>query len=256
MKKVDLEKIYDCTSGNDLVLILPVFNEVSRNSNHFWEDLMSKTNIDLLFVDDASTDNSLDQLKLYSDNANVGLMRLSRNSGKAEAIRQAFLSEAKQSIKHRYIGYLDSDGAFPSNEIVNHIPKAIEKLNNGFSIYSVSRVLLSGRNIDRRTHRHIIGRMIRTLVGLRHKSLPYDTQSGFKLFWNDAIQGDVMATPFKTKWFVDIEIMIRRKALSNNESYLWEEPAQTWTDIDNSSVNLRSSFQILSDLIQILRMEK
>jgi glycosyltransferase involved in cell wall biosynthesis len=182
MKKVDLEKIYDCTSGNDLVLILPVFNEVSRNSNHFWEDLMSKTNIDLLFVDDASTDNSLDQLKLYSDNANVGLMRLSRNSGKAEAIRQAFLSEAKQSIKHRYIGYLDSDGAFPSNEIVNHIPKAIEKLNNGFSIYSVSRVLLSGRNIDRRTHRHTTHRADLNYFGMtRYKVMlwqPHLRQSG------------------------------------------------------------------------------
>ena len=256
MRKVEAEKIYGCTSGNEVVLVLPVFNEVSRKSNQFWEDLISKKNIDFIFVDDASTDNSLDQLKFYSDYANVGLLSLGRNLGKAEAVRQAFLSEAEQPINHRYIGYLDSDGAFPANEIMIHIPKAMEKLNNGFSIYSVSRVLLSGRNINRKTHRHIIGRLLRTLVGLRHKSLPYDTQSGFKLFLNDSIQGEVMATPFKTKWFVDIEIMIRRKALSNNESFVWEEPAQTWTDIEDSSVNLRSSFQILSDLIQILRMEK
>ena len=65
MRKVDAEKIYGCTSGNELVLVLPVFNEVSRKSNQFWEDLISKKNIDFIFVDDASTDNTYNLVKKY-----------------------------------------------------------------------------------------------------------------------------------------------------------------------------------------------
>jgi hypothetical protein len=176
--------------------------------------------------------------------------------GKAESIRQAFLSQCQKKSNHLYIGYLDSDGAFSADETARHIPKAVEKLNEGFSIYSVSRVLLSGRNIDRKVYRHIIGRLIRTLIGLKFKNLPYDTQSGFKLFNNDPPLEEVMAKPFRTKWFVDVELINRRQVMVNDGKLIWEEPALTWTDVGNSSIKLSASLQIIADIFRILRIEK
>ena len=236
--------------------MLPVFNEASRESDYFWKALVSYSDVDFVFIDDCSTDNSLDLLRRYKDHPNVGLLRLRKNSGKAEAIRQAFVCEAEERSNHKYVGYLDSDGAFPANEAVRHIPKAIEKFKEGYSLYTVSRVTLSGRNIKRKTYRHLIGRLIRTLIGFRHKSLPYDTQSGFKLFKNDSLLEQIMAVPFTTKWFVDIEVINRRRALSKDMGLIWEEPALTWSDIGDSSIKLRSSFRILVDIIRIIRMEK
>jgi dolichyl-phosphate beta-glucosyltransferase len=250
------EIVFNCTSENEVLIILPVFNEASRQSNQFWDSLVSKSGVDFLFIDDASTDNSLDQLSLYRDLPNVGLLRLHTNMGKAESIRQAFLSQCQKKSNHLYIGYLDSDGAFSADETARHIPKAVEKLNEGFSIYSVSRVLLSGRNIDRKVYRHIIGRLIRTLIGLKFKNLPYDTQSGFKLFNNDPPLEEVMAKPFRTKWFVDVELINRRQVMVNDGKLIWEEPALTWTDVGNSSIKLSASLQIIADIFRILRIEK
>jgi glycosyltransferase involved in cell wall biosynthesis len=238
------------------MLILPVFNEASRESDYFWKELVSYSDIDFVFVDDCSTDNSLELLERYRNHPNVGLLRLRKNQGKAEAIRQTFVSEAKERSNIKYVGYLDSDGAFPAIEAVRHIPKAIEKFKEGYSLYTVSRVTLSGRDIKRKTYRHLIGRLIRTFIALRHKSLPYDTQSGFKLFKNDSLLDQVMSVPFATKWFVDIEVINRRRVLSNDLGLIWEEPALTWSDIGNSSIKFRSSFRILVDIIRILRMGK
>jgi len=238
------------------MLILPVFNEASRESDYFWQALVSYADIDFVFIDDCSTDNSLDLLERYRNFPNVGLLKLRKNSGKAEAIRQAFISEAKENSNHKYVGYLDSDGAFPANEAIRHIPKAIEKFEEGYSLYTVSRVTLSGRNIKRKTYRHVIGRLIRTLITFRQKSLPYDTQSGFKLFKNDSPLDQVMAFPFRTKWFVDIEVIHRQRAFSDDIVLIWEEPALTWSDIGNSSIKLRSSFRILVDIVRILRLGK
>lgn len=256
MSLISLDKVFACTSSNEVLLILPVFNEASRESDYFWQELVSNSHIDFVFIDDCSTDNSLDLLERYRNLPNVGLIKLRKNSGKAEAIRQAFLSESKENSNHKYVGYLDSDGAFPALEAMRHISMAIEKFEEGHSIYTVSRVMLSGRNIKRKTHRHVIGRLIRTLITFRHKSLPYDTQSGFKLFKNDSLFDQVMAFPFRTKWFVDIEVIARGRAFSEDIVLIWEEPALAWSDIGNSSIKLRSSFRILVDIIRILRMGK
>jgi hypothetical protein len=65
-----------------------------------------------------------------------------------------------------------------------------------------------------------------------------------------------MSFPFTTKWFVDIEVMIRRRALTADRDLIWEEPALSWSDIGNSSIKFRTSIRILVDIIRILRMGK
>ena len=66
---------------------------------------------------------------------------------------------------------------------------------------------MAGRKILRKTHRHVIGRLIATLSGIFWPTIPYDTQCGFKLFKASNLTG-LEKFQVRTKWFFEIELVI------------------------------------------------
>ncbi|NJM15511.1 MAG: glycosyltransferase [Bacteroidales bacterium] len=76
-------------------------------------------NIDLLFVNDGSRDNTLDVLSMLSINAEtISYLNLAQNVGKAEAVRQGIL-HAYGKAAYGYLGFMDADLATPLQEAVS-----------------------------------------------------------------------------------------------------------------------------------------
>jgi glycosyltransferase involved in cell wall biosynthesis len=238
---------------NTTVLVVPLFNEFSRGSFRYLEQLIRIKSIDFVLVNDGSTDETEYELTNFSNMKNVQTVNLEKNLGKSAAI-QAGLASAVAHKKYMYLGYLDGDSAFTLAEVERITSLAALKLGeNKFTVLCSSRVDLAGHEIQRSTYRHLLGRVIRTIIDIRHSNLPYDTQSGFKIFLNTESLVTALNKPFETKWFVDIEILLRLR-LSDSNLKIWEEPLLEWKDIGKSSISWKSSAAILRDLTRILRV--
>ena len=110
---------------------------------------------------------------------------------------------------------------------------------------------MAGRNIKRNNARHIIARLITSLFGLVWRNIPYDTQSGFKLYRYSDNFNLIFIKPFKTKWFFDIELSIRNLKYKKKNLNVWEEPVSSWVDIPGSKINYRQSLRISLEVIYI-----
>ncbi|MDZ4228550.1 MAG: glycosyltransferase, partial [Candidatus Levybacteria bacterium] len=106
--------------------VAPVFNE-EESLDAFYKDLihnLSKldANYEIIFVDDGSTDTSLEILKqIAKSDSRVRIYSLRKNSGKAEALTLGF-----QKAKGDYIVTLDADLQDKPKEIDKLLKKAKE----------------------------------------------------------------------------------------------------------------------------------
>jgi len=119
-------------------------------------------------------------------------------------------------------------------------------------VYS-SRVKLAGRDIRRSFKRHIIARIVTSIFGLFWKDIPYDTQSGLKIFRNSRFIRAVFSESFNTRWFVDIEISIRYAKMMGRSLNVWEVPVSSWRDVPGSKIGFYESLRVLKEIICILK---
>lgn len=240
-----------------LTLVVPLFNEQDRFDLKAWSLLIEAVdNCQWYFVNDGSTDSTA-KLLSQLNYSNVRAFNLPKNVGKGEAVRygmvQAVLSNTDQDVE--LVGYLDCDGAFDFLEIPGLIEVAKNKLcEEAFTLVIASRVRLSGRNIRRSSIRHYLGRIIATYVCLGWSNAPYDTQSGFKIFRIQREYSDILRRPFRTRWFFDLELMMRMEKLSFFAP--WEMTVSTWRDVKGSKLSLSHSFGVFSEILLIRRVVK
>jgi dolichyl-phosphate beta-glucosyltransferase len=206
-----------------------------------------------IFVNDGSTDGTrrkLDQLK------NVQVLDLVMNGGKAEAIRAGINHAIKVEVKNDLvISYIDSDGAFRSNDIERIFKVFFGKLQKKeIEAVWASRVALAGRDIFRSTTRHYLSRVIISIIGAFDREIPYDPQTGFKIFYLNKEISTLFDEKFRTRWFFDIEIIRRWERLKGNKIKIWEEPVVFWADVKGSKVNKFQYFRILREVLYILTL--
>ena len=231
------------------VIVVPCFNEEERFNEVYFNQLTNIRNTFWVFVNDGSTDDTGYKLEGFSKKKNTKYLKLNTNVGKANAIAQG-MSYAMGTINNiEWLGFLDSDGAFSLNDVVKIIGLTNPHVNCD-AIYS-SRVKMAGRNIKRNYWRHIMARLITSLFALAWRDIPYDTQSGFKLYKYSADFDTILQEPFKTKWFFDIEIFIRFIKIKGSNIVVWEEPVASWFDISGSKVNYRQALRILFEIILV-----
>ncbi len=239
-----------------LTLVVPVYNEEFRWNHQYWTSLLQSGDVRLLFVNDGSTDGTGPILRDFAQSNSESLViDLSVNVGKSEAIRAGFRVAIED--KSELIGFLDADGAFDIQEVQSVIAQFNQKffeLNAIDAVWS-SRVKLLGSNIVRDDSRHYIGRIIHTVIGLWFEELPYDSQSGFKLFKSTPELCSAVSKPFRTRWFVDLELLIRLRTLKSSLSII-EFPIQNWCDISGSKIRLTSIFVVVVDLIKLFLARK
>jgi dolichyl-phosphate beta-glucosyltransferase len=229
------------------VIVVPCFNEAARWEPSYWEAITSHPDIQVVFVDDGSTDATPDRIAATVASCGAHAIRLERNSGKAEAVRRGLLVALDSPSET--VGFLDADGAFPDREITRLVDLGSDLLDaDRYDALWSARILMAGRDISRHASRHYIGRVVSTVVAPLHRYEVYDTQSGFKLFRRSTDLEQCLATPFGTRWFPDIELLQRWTVGTGRQMRIWEEPVIGWHDVAGSKVNRSQYVQLLKDL--------
>jgi hypothetical protein len=226
------------------------------NWQHWTNILDNNSTVNFLFVDDASTDN-LDYIdSLKKKYKNVFFLKLPKNLGKANAIREGLLYATNNTqLNANILGYLDFDDSILASEvqrIISLFGDKKEKLNSVDTLWA-SRVKLNGRNIIRSNFRHFYSRILITLIGFNYPLLPYDSQCGFKLFSSNEIFQKSIQSPFLTKWFIDLELLIRLTQISGKRISIWEEPLLSWKETRSFNYNFVNSFRILGEVVFICK---
>jgi dolichyl-phosphate beta-glucosyltransferase len=229
-----------------IALIIPCYNEEARLSKQAILELHTTTTADIYLCNDGSTDGTAALIdELANSLERCFSMQYQQNTGKANTLyKSAGALLAKNTYSH--IGYFDADFSTPVTEI-NRMLDYLATVPGKFLIGS--RVKLLNYDIKRKTHRHIIGRIIITLVNQRLKLGIYDTQCGAKLF-PAVLAQEAFSQPFKTSWLFDIEIFIRLKKkglLALGEEF----PLRHWRDVDGSKLSWKTSFKILKELLTL-----
>lgn len=231
------------------VIVVPCFNEASRWNAAYWEAITAHSGIDLVFVDDGSTDSTPELIGATVSTCRARAIRLDRNSGKSEAVRQGLLAALAPDARADAVGFLDADGAFPDVEVRRLVDLGTQLLDSDrYDALWSARIVMAGRGISRHASRHYIGRIVSTVVAPLHRYEVYDTQSGFKLFQRSPALEQCLATPFGTRWFPDIELLQRWTASQGQQMRIWEEPVSGWHDVGGSKVNRSQYVQLLKDL--------
>lgn len=226
------------------VLVVPCFNEEERLPS----GAFAKASMSLVLVDDGSTDETLPQLeKLASQCANIDVVALPKNRGKAHAVREGVLRARSLHQGAEWIGYWDADLSAPFEEVESMLGYAAG-VPGAYDAVWCSRVMRAGSKIERTFHRHLFGRMFATAAGLLLGVKAYDTQCGAKLFRRNVVD-EVFGEPFLSRWIFDVEIYLRL-----GHDRILEYPMRTWRDVPGSKVRIgRESGRVLSDLLKLRR---
>ena len=245
------------------LMIVPCYNEAQRWNSDYWRDLLQVDGITWLFVNDGSTDNTYEILTQFvgENSQNSSYLSLQGNVGKGEAIRSGWLhglkSNPEKSGEFAGAGFIDADGAFERVDLERLTNKFTERVfEDSFQSVWSSRVALAGRNIERHASRHYIGRLVATFLSIGGHTLPYDTQSGLKLFATSQEFMGAIQSRFETRWLFEMEIVTRLQADFGAPLKIWEMPLLNWRDVGESKITKRESFRILQELRQIKKLQK
>jgi dolichyl-phosphate beta-glucosyltransferase len=224
----------------ETTIVIPCYNEAERLPvDALASYLDDHPRVHLVLVDDGSTDATprvLDALAAARPTS-VSVLRLARNSGKAEAVRRGMLLALDGGAE--LVGYWDADLATP----LRFIDVFIDQLSSSDAVGVFgSRVRLLGRQVYRRPFRHYIGRGFATIAGIALKFPIYDTQCGAKLFRASAGLRAVFEKPFELGWTFDVELFGRLAAVLHDgkrldpERQLVEWPLDEWRDAPGSKL--------------------
>lgn len=231
-----------------IAIIIPCYNEATRLKQNLVLELISATNVTIFFANDGSQDQTITLLQqIKSQSNNIHILDYKQNQGKATTIFKA-INEVQNQNVYDYIGYLDADFSTPPLEFARLI-KELEQHQHSF-IFG-SRVKLLNANINRKWQRHIIGRVIITLINFKFKLGIYDTQCGAKIASKEIVKA-AFNKPFYTSWLFDVEVFIRlqqQELLANAKEF----PLNNWRDVEGSKLSWKTSFKIMRELQMLIR---
>jgi dolichyl-phosphate beta-glucosyltransferase len=227
------------------VLVVPCYNEADRLRPEDIDTLIDARGVEVVLVDDGSTDSTADLLKQIADSSErVSVESLPANVGKAEAVRQGLLVAIDRPCE--WVGYCDADMATPAAEILRLAEIASARAD--LSVVLASRVSLLGLNVERSAMRHYRGRVFATAASSILRVPVYDTQCGAKLFRNTDALRDALSQPFHSRWSFDVELLGRLLRGRGSvapvpiEEFI-EVPLKEWRDISGSKIGAISSIR-------------
>lgn len=238
-----------------VIIIVPCFNEAGRlGIAKFLDFLAHHPHVQILFVDDGSTDETARVLERLTE-ANpvaVHVLSMPTNVGKSEAVRCGLLKAL--DLQPGYVGYWDADLATPLEEL----PAFLQVFRERPRVVMVlgARVRLLGRSVHRSRLRHYLGRIFATAASWVLQMPVYDTQCGAKVFRVDRTTRDIFTKPFRSRWLLDVEILQRlRRGLGVDRwadtELFYELPLTRWRDVRGSKLSLRQSIGAVFDLCRL-----
>ena len=231
------------------LLVVPCYNEADRlNDKAFIEYVDRTEGVSFLFVNDGSTDSTLNRLRnicsLRPDRFHA--ISLTQNSGKAEAVRQGLLHAS--TMDAGLVGYWDADLATPLDAIEDFV-RVASKYRDISVIFGSRRPML-GHRIERTFFRRSVSKVCSTLAYQALRIPISDTQCGAKLFRNSNDLRVSLKDPFSAGWLFDVELFTRLASrLSNTHLAFYEQPLSEWEEVAGSKVSakaiLRAGFSML-----------
>jgi len=242
----------------DLTLVVPCHNEASRlDPDAFLRFATSHSGVRLVLVDDGSVDGTgaiLEQMRAAAPEA-VSMIRLPERRGKAEAVRAGILAGLEQGPQ--LVGFFDADLATPLATIDDFL--TVLRLRPTVEFVLGSRVRLMGRDVRRKAVRHYLGRVFATAASHALDLPVYDTQCGAKILRVTAGTASLFATPFRSRWVFDVELIARylRLPVAPGEparrERLYELVLPAWHDKAGSKLRWRDFVRALIDVAYIWR---
>jgi dolichyl-phosphate beta-glucosyltransferase len=238
-------------------IVVPCYNEAGRlDTAAFVDYLWVSRDTKLIFVNDGSTDDTMRLLRTIQDRSpQVEILDKPKNGGKAEAIRDG-MRYALGLPGVIAVGFWDADLATP----LEAIPDLLGVLDARREIDVVlgSRVMLLGRDINRRTARHYLGRLFATCASMVLGLPVYDTQCGAKLFRVTPALAGILDAPFLSRWIFDVELIARLieaepRTGRRVRDCMYEFPLYRWRDVPGSKVKARDFFRAALELWRIYR---
>jgi len=232
-------------------IVVPCFNEAKNIVLDDYPKFLQKNlNTLILFVDDGSTDNTVNTIIDLKSKypKNVEVISLDNNGGKAEAVRRGF-QHCGNNYNFKYIAYLDADLAVSLEECNGMTNFLDSKIEFCFG----SRISRIGAQIKRKKYRYFTGRIIATIISFLLNLKVYDTQCGCKIF-TKSLSKEIFNEPFISRWLFDVEIFFRILNYYGKEeslSKIIEIPLIKWIEKGDSKVNFSYFFKMWIDLYKI-----
>lgn len=226
-------------------IIVPCFNEYSRLTENLpkilrYCDTYIK-DYELIFVNDGSTDKTLELLESYGPLIKV--ITYVQNRGKGYAVRRGLRSANKELVL-----FMDADLATELKCINEAILRAEQIPDKRF-------ILIGNRELP---DSHIIASPIRKFIGRTFNGLQYlilginvsDTQCGFKVCTKNVIPLVVNDMQIDG-WAFDVELLY----LCKKRDVLIECIPVIWHDVAGSKVHpMKDSFKMFRELVRIKRI--
>jgi len=235
------------------VIVVPCHNEEKRLDAERLLSLLSRADVNVLFVDDGSTDGTRRSLMELSARApdRVRVHALARNRGKGEAVRQGLLRALESGAA--VVGYLDADLSTPPEEMLGLVAVLDDPK---LEVVLGSRVSLLGRRIERTFARHYLGRVFASVASLSLGLPVYDTQCGAKVFRRGPALEAALARPFTSRWAFDVEFLGRLLVGEDGTPQLTEEafvevPLHHWHHVEGSSLTAWQMLKAGAELVRI-----
>jgi dolichyl-phosphate beta-glucosyltransferase len=230
----------------DLSVVIPAYNEESRLPRYLGEVTEylegKKVCYEVIVVDDGSSDataNLVESLKMRYPH--LKLLRLTQNMGKGAAVRAGMLSS-----EGRLRLFADADGATPIVEL-ERLERAMAA---GADIAVASRAVKDQSvSVCGSLHRKIMGTAFNLIVQTLAVPGIRDTQCGFKLFTEQAVDQTFRLQRIDGFGF-DVETLF----LASKFNLKVAEVPVNWNNIPGTKVSLLcDSYKMLRDIF-IVRM--
>ncbi len=225
-------------NARPLLLVVPAFNP-GPEFEQFLPDLAGQLKASghphrILVVDDGSGAEPRARIqktvaRAATPSGSVELRVLPRNEGKGAAIMAGW-AEADPAVA--WLGFVDADGSVPAREVVRVLAEA-RCLGDAEVCLAGSRLRILGRSIERKWHRHLVGRVFSNLTNLILGLGAYDTQCGFKLVPRVAYER-VRPRLGERRFSFDVELLV---LLLGSGCAVREVPID-WADRGHSTVRL------------------
>ena len=133
-------------------LTIPCYNEAERLDAAEVDRLLEDPRVDVLFVDDGSTDGTRRVLEalVSRHRGRARVLALEVNGGKGEAVRRGMLEAL--ALGSPIVGYLDADFATPPSELVGLL-EALER--SRAKVVLGARIARLGAAVERNPVRHL-----------------------------------------------------------------------------------------------------
>lgn len=236
----------------EVCIVIPCYNESRRLNIEEFISFIGSHKYSFLFVDDGSTDNTLEVLGLiHAAHPNkIKIISVPQNGGKAEAVRFG-INHALKNDRVKFVGFLDSDLATPLDEM-NNLIHCIEA-NPQYHLVMAIRLKRLGSKVNRGLKRHYLGRVFATMVSIFLGLPTYDTQCGAKILRSDLAR-TIFQEPFISPWFFDVELLFRIKKEKGDDfanHNIYEFPIMTWNEVWGSKIGLSTYLKAPFELFRI-----